>query len=56
MSNFGYSDNDFEDFSWFSNCMDNCGSSSDGGDSNGNKRWAIIIICAVILIGLFVAC
>lgn len=35
MSDFGYSDNPFEDYSWFSNCIDNSNGSSSSGGSGG---------------------
>jgi len=64
MSNFGYSDDDFEDYSWFRNCIDNSegkGSGScgcGGNDPNsrlnkyGGKIAMGIFVLAVVLIAL----
>lgn len=50
---FGYSNDSFQDYSWFRNCIDNStgsssGGSSGGGESNNGDDWRIF--CVIILI------
>ena len=62
MSNFGYSDDDFVDYSWFRNAVDNSGGENcdeDGGGGGSNSpfnnskgKWVVrvIVILAVLLV------
>lgn len=36
---FGYSDDNFEDYSWFRNCIDNCGGDSGSGSYSGSDNY-----------------
>lgn len=50
---FGYSDDSFQDYSWFRNSIDNSGGSSGSGGSGGNG--GAKVGCLIVAISVFIA-